>query len=52
MGVYDQLAGEASWTSEDEIGVDGGLLHEMVEMELLEVRSRNGVNEYRLSVRK
>ncbi|BAM69770.1 conserved hypothetical protein [Methanothermobacter sp. CaT2] len=52
MGVYDQLAGEASWTAEDEIGVDGGLLHEMVEMELLEVRSRNGVNEYRLSVQK
>lgn len=52
MGVYDQLAGEASWTAEDEIGADGGLLHEMVEMELLEVRSRNGVNEYRLSVRK
>ncbi|WBF06843.1 hypothetical protein ISG35_02750 [Methanothermobacter thermautotrophicus] len=52
MDVYDQLAGEASWTAEDEIGVDGGLLHEMVEMELLDVRSRNGVNEYRLSVQK
>lgn len=50
LSVYDQLAVEPSWTSEDEIEVDEGLLHDMVEMKLLEVRRRDGVNQYRLSL--
>jgi len=48
LEVYDRLAEEPSWTPEDEIVADDGLLDEMVDMELIEKRKMGHRVEYRL----